>query len=130
MHKTSFGLVLLAAAALLPARTGAQGADWYTRDYRACAEKESTLETVECIDDLYGLWDDRLNAAYRQALDFLPVERGSALDAVQQRWLAYREASCRFYGSGHGALAQVEAAVCLYVLTRDRALELETLLER
>ncbi|MGY6709428.1 MAG: lysozyme inhibitor LprI family protein [Rhizobiaceae bacterium] len=103
----------------------AAASDWYSGDYDQCAEKTSTLEIVQCVGELYTHWDERLNAAYQVAMEAEEGERRTALRDVQRAWLAYRDANCSFYRSGEGTIAAIEGNVCMYALTRDRALELE-----
>jgi uncharacterized protein YecT (DUF1311 family) len=89
----------------------------------------STAEIVACLDARAQAWDRRLNAAYGGLLTSLADDAGrgrdEALRAAQRLWVRYRDANCRFHGSGEGTIARIEAAACVERMTRDRALELE-----
>lgn len=100
---------------------------WYGEEYQQC--DGSTVEMVECISGLGDDWDARLNEAYRTLLA-ADDGRSAALRDAQRRWIAYRDANCAWYAAGEGSIARIEAATCLYVLTRDRALELEMTAEQ
>ncbi len=102
-------------------------ADWYEGDYQRCANEVSTADIVECVGGLYDQWDARLNAAYRAAIEPLEGERRSRFRDVQRAWIAYRDANCGYYGTGEGTIAAIDGNVCMFALTRDRALELEML---
>lgn len=99
---------------------------WYGGEYQDC--DGSTADMVECVNGLRDRWDGRLNAAYRQVSDGETAARRTELRDVQRQWIAYRDANCAYYAGGEGSIARVEAAVCQYVLTRDRAQELEMML--
>ena len=99
---------------------------WYGGEYRNC--DGSTVEVVECIRGLQDKWDGRLNAAYRTVMDAETGAQRAALRTAQRGWITYRDANCAYYAGGEGTIARIEAASCLYVLTRDRAQELEMML--
>lgn len=114
--------------ALVPSHAVASDAldHWYGDEYQNC--DGSTVDIIECVYGLRDKWDERLNDAYRNVVDKESVARGTALRDVQRHWIAYRDANCDYYAGGEGSIARVEAAVCHYVLTRDRAQELEMML--
>ncbi len=115
---------LAAAAACLLAAAPAHAA---TDDDGPCPGT-STAEIVACLAARAAAWDRRLNAAYETLLAQLAADgrgRDEALRAAQRLWTGYRDANCRFHGSGEGTIARVEAAACLERMARDRPLELE-----
>jgi len=77
-----------------------------------CAEREA-------VD-----WDRRLNEGYRTLASALPAERRAALRDAQRRWIAFRDAECRFRAAGGGAIARLRSAGCVRALTESRATEL------
>lgn len=99
---------------------------WYGAEYQRC--DGSTVDMIQCVNGLRDKWDDRLNAAYQQVMAAESEPQKSALRDAQRRWIAFRDANCLYYAGGQGSIARVEAAICEYGLTRDRARELETML--
>lgn len=99
---------------------------WYGEEYQRC--DGSTVDTIQCVNGLRDEWDARLNAAYREVMSSEDEPQKSALRDAQRQWIAYRDANCAYYAGGQGSIARVEAAVCAYALTRDRARELEMML--
>jgi uncharacterized protein YecT (DUF1311 family) len=104
----------------------AVASDWYDAEYQSC-DQESTATIVECLTQLHDKWDARLNAAYQTAMGQLDGDRADELRDVQRAWIAYRDANCLFYRMGEGTIAAIEGNACMFGLTRDRALELETM---
>ena len=96
---------------------------WYGGEYRNC--DGSTIDMIECINGLRDRWDGRLNAAYGRIMGVESATQKTALRDAQRKWIAYRDANCAYYLGGEGSIARIEAATCDYVLTRDRAQELE-----
>jgi uncharacterized protein YecT (DUF1311 family) len=101
---------------------------WYGDEYRLC--DGTTTDIVICVNGLYERWDGRLNTAYGAVIGYQGDEQKEALRDAQRKWIAYRDANCSFYAGGEGSISRIEAATCLYVLTRDRALELEMMGQR
>lgn len=101
-------------------------ADWYGDEYQRC--EGTTVDTIQCVNGLRDEWDARLNAAYRQVMESEGKLQKSALRDAQRKWIAYRDANCAYYAGGQGSISRIEAAVCDYALTRDRARELEMML--
>ncbi|MDR2857380.1 MAG: lysozyme inhibitor LprI family protein [Novosphingobium sp.] len=84
-----------------------------------------TTEMVECLSAQAVMWDKRLNAAYKDALEAAQGEQREQLRAAQRLWLQYRDANCLYYGLGEGSIARINGADCVRRMTRSRALELE-----
>lgn len=92
----------------------------------ACADKSSTVEISECLQQQTTLFDKRLNAAYHALMEKQEsAERKSALLRAERAWIAYRTANCGWYGAHEGTIRQILAASCMLNMTRERALELE-----
>lgn len=100
---------------------------WFGGEYQNC--DGSTVDMMECIDELRDKWDHRLNDAYARVLADQEGAQKQALRHAQRQWIAYRDANCAFYAGGEGSIARLETATCSYVLTRDRAQELEMMLQ-
>jgi len=120
------GCLALSIAFVLSGHAYGQSAEsgvdhWYGQEYKQC--DGSTQEIVECVGRLHQEWDRRLNEAYKQFA--AGGERTKLLRDAQRKWIAYRDANCDWYAAGEGTIARIEAVTCAYVLTRDRALELE-----
>jgi uncharacterized protein YecT (DUF1311 family) len=100
---------------------------WFGGEYQNC--DGSTVDMMECIGELGDKWDSRLNDAYKRVLADQEGSQQQALRHAQRQWVAYRDANCAFYAGGDGSIARLETATCTYVLTRDRAQELEMMLQ-
>lgn len=101
----------------------------------ACQEDPggyTTYGMMECERREHDLWDQRLNAAYRDMRTQM-AERGQetrrdALQAAQRLWIEYRQAECEQRGLAYegGTLAGVVHNSCFNHFTARRALELES----
>lgn len=99
--------------------------------YARCMDNaSSTLAMGECLKAETQVQDQRLNRVYKQLLGKLPADQQKSLRDVQRKWLAYRDGNCQFHrmASG-GTLAQLEGGTCLMDMTRERAAELERVLD-
>jgi uncharacterized protein YecT (DUF1311 family) len=81
----------------------------------------------QCIARLTKAWDRRLNAAYRKLLQG-SLQAEERLRAAERLWLQFRDANCRYYGTGEGTITRIHSAECFRSMTAHRALELEDLL--
>ena len=86
-----------------------------------------TSQLVKCLSDATAKWDKRLNAAYREAINDkdAPREQREQLRKAQRLWLQFRDANCEYYALGEGSISRVNAASCLFDMTKARAKELE-----
>jgi len=112
-------LPALILVASLPA-----SAEMFGSDYPPCGEKPSTPEIVACIQAKTKVWDDRLNAAYRDLLKRITPDQRQPLQQAEQHWIQYRDANCKFYASGPGTISVVQTAECFRSMTEDRAKEI------
>lgn len=108
------------------AASPAPAVDWYVGDYERCAGESTTVAIVQCVGGLVSEWDGRLNDAYWEAMSRMDGRRATKLRNAQRAWIAYRNANCDWYRAGEGSIASIEANTCVYALTRDRTIELET----
>lgn len=99
--------------------------------YARCMDNaSSTLAMGECLKAETQVQDQRLNRVYKQLLGKLPADQQKSLRDVQRKWLAYRDGNCQFHRKASGGtLAQLEAGTCLMDMTRERAAELERVLD-
>jgi uncharacterized protein YecT (DUF1311 family) len=121
-------IVAIAAAAVIPAAAIA-----FAQDKAAAPEKGcdgSTYEMVECLKGLTANWDKKLNTAYAAVLKAAQPKQRDQLRAAQRLWVQYRDANCLYWRLGEGTIAAIEAADCMYRLTRTRAEELDGAAER
>lgn len=58
-------------------------------------------DIVACVQAKTKVWDDRLNAAYRDLQkQITPDQR--PLQQAEQAWIQYRDANCKFYYTAQG----------------------------
>ena len=53
------------------------------------------------------------------------AQRTRLLNA-QRLWIQYRDANCGFYAGADGSLSRIQAADCMFKMTRGRTQELES----
>lgn len=117
-------------AALLLTATAAH-ADEGSKAYTQCMDKASSTSLMStCIQSETQLQDQRLNRAYKQLIARLDAAKQKSLREVQRSWISYRDSNCAFWGrvSG-GTISQLDGAMCRKDMTRDRAAELERMLD-
>ncbi|MFJ4154805.1 lysozyme inhibitor LprI family protein [Pseudomonas sp. NPDC089752] len=98
--------------------------------YTQCMDKaSSTVAMSSCIQAETKLQDAQLNRVYKQLMAKLEATPQKSLRDVQRQWIAYRDSNCKFHvqASG-GTMAQLEGAMCVMDMTRERAAELERVL--
>jgi uncharacterized protein YecT (DUF1311 family) len=115
-------IAAFATAALIGAAVSALAQEKGEPD-RECGV--STPEMVDCANEKTAYWDKRLNAAYVRALKETEGKQREPLRAAQRLWVQYRDANCLYYSLGEGTIARIDAADCVYRMTKSRALELE-----
>lgn len=117
-------VIVMAIPALLALTFAASAQD---EEAQTCPDAVSTVDIVDCLDELYEGEDARLNTAYRAAIEPLEGDQRTLLRDAQRAWLAFRDANCLFYRSGDGTIAAIEGSSCMVDVTRARADELEGL---
>ena len=84
----------------------------------------STYEMVECLSAKTAYWDKKMNGAYQGALKDAQPKQREQLRKAQRLWVQYRDANCLYFDLGEGTIARIEAADCMYRMTKTRAQEL------
>ncbi|MEZ5466294.1 MAG: lysozyme inhibitor LprI family protein [Lysobacterales bacterium] len=96
-------------------------------------EGMSTQGMRHCIDQSQAAWDKELNRLWRELMAELGPEAKEKLRASQRQWLAFRDAEYEALNSAYGAMSgtmfQPMHAEALANITRDRAGQLDSLLE-
>jgi uncharacterized protein YecT (DUF1311 family) len=121
MQKSLCLLFILLAAFALPARAQEKP------DIPDPECDGGTADLVKCLNDATAKWDKRLNEAYQEAVNDkeAPAKQREQLRKAQRLWVQYRDANCDYYALGEGTIARVNAASCLFDMTKARAKELE-----
>ncbi len=121
--------LLAGIATLALGATAAQAAD-YSPAYTPCMDKASTTLAMEtCIQVETQVQDSRLNRVYKQLMAKLDAEPQKRLRDVQRNWIKYRDGNCAFHGSlSGGSIDRLQGALCMLDMSRDRAAELERVL--
>ncbi|CAK9891203.1 MULTISPECIES: lysozyme inhibitor LprI family protein [Pseudomonas] len=122
---------LLAVALLTAISAAAQAQDEYSPAYGACMKTAaSTLAMNTCNGAEIKRQDSRLNSAYKKAMAGLEGPQQTQLREAQRAWIKYRDANCNLYYSlTGGTIDQLNGAGCILSSTRDRADELQALLQ-
>lgn len=95
----------------------------------ACVQKEGTSDGAQsgCSQREGAVWDRRLNAAYRKALDHLEKEGADNLRKTQRAWIALRDARCtQAWAAYHGSMAGPIQAWCEMEMTARQALWMDS----
>jgi uncharacterized protein YecT (DUF1311 family) len=98
--------------------------------YRECLDKAGGITSTmqDCIKGELERQDRKLNTAYQALMGSVSEKRRAQLRDAQRKWIAFREANCRFYfDSEGGSAARLASDECGVTLTADRAHELENL---
>lgn len=104
-----------------------------------CTNPQTQIDMTQCAAQEYQAADDRLNAAYGPAVDYMasldadlqPAEQGaeSALRAGQRAWVTFRDATCTAegYAVHGGSMEGMVVLMCNTRLTLARAEDLEAM---
>ncbi len=98
----------------------------------ACEREDGTSNgaRIECAQREGRVWDERLNAAYRNAIARMEKEGADNLRQTQRAWIALRDARCRqAWATYHGSMAGPIQAWCEMELTARQAIWVETWIE-
>jgi uncharacterized protein YecT (DUF1311 family) len=98
-----------------------------TSSYVTCLKNaKTTAAMLACINTEYRRVGELLNRAYGQLLATPGIDK-QKLAAAQKRWLAFRDADCKFAGSinAGGTLESVDVGTCLIDDTTARIKELQ-----
>lgn len=99
----------------------------------ACLEKSddpSTYGMADCTRREHAVWDERLNAVYRQLMKELDAKQREELRDLQRAWIAFSEKKCGFYRvmQPEGSIIIPIAAYCTMEEMGRQAAFLETML--
>jgi uncharacterized protein YecT (DUF1311 family) len=112
---TGFGLLFIVLV------FGASGAQAQTK-YGACMNVAvTTVDMKACQTAGLAESDARLNAAYRKAMDALPVDQQEKLRKSERLWITFRDADCgAFYGRDTGTMASIQGGACMLDRSEQR----------
>lgn len=90
--------------------------------YDACMNgASSTVAMQDCQMAALAEVDTRLNAAYRKAIDALPVDQQEKLRKSERLWITFRDADCGvFYGNDTGTMATIQGGGCMIERSEQR----------
>jgi uncharacterized protein YecT (DUF1311 family) len=82
----------------------------------------------DCIAEELERQDRRLNTTYQTLMGSVSEKRRTQLRDAQRKWIAFRDANCRFYfDPDGGSAARLASNECVVTLTARRAEELQNL---
>ncbi|MGF7148699.1 uncharacterized protein YecT (DUF1311 family) [Sphingomonas zeicaulis] len=118
-----------APAAGGPELTQAQIEEQYSPAYDTClktgdAAKGVTPAMAQCIADEIKVQDERLNAAYRSAMDKRDEAGKTALRDEERAWIKARDAKCDALAQG-GSIDRIEIPSCVLNETIRRRVKLQ-----
>jgi uncharacterized protein YecT (DUF1311 family) len=91
-----------------------------------CSKNEGAMtssEVIACADRERAVWDDMLNASFRQLTAKLDEEQVSKLRDMQRAWMTSRDKTCGFiYDYFEGSMANPMIAHCMSRATGMQAL--------
>jgi uncharacterized protein YecT (DUF1311 family) len=131
LRGAALGMVLAACAGTASAQVSdKQIQARYTSGYTRCMaapEGQSTVGMIDCMTAELKLQNQKLNAAYRKALDGLTPDETTRLKAAQRAWIAFRDADCTALDDPQqwGTESRVNAKLCMLDRTIARTIELE-----
>jgi uncharacterized protein YecT (DUF1311 family) len=93
----------------------------------------STAGMVEAITSAHEKWESKLNSTYKVLKQRMPPEDFAALQKAQRAWITFRDKQIESYGITYGAMEGTMwipmQADAVMRLTRERARELESMLQ-
>jgi uncharacterized protein YecT (DUF1311 family) len=112
-----------------PELTQEQIAEQYSPAYDTClktgdAAKGVTPAMAQCIADEIKVQDERLNAAYRSAMDKRDEAGKLALRDEERAWIKARDAKCDALAQG-GSIDRIEIPSCVLSETVRRRVKLQ-----
>jgi uncharacterized protein YecT (DUF1311 family) len=104
-------------------------------ELKQCLEKkenETTAGMCNCTYKALEQWDQSLNATYKLLLSKLKPEARSKMIEAQRQWIKFKESELQLisatYGTADGTMWRVIKANKILDVTRDRAVDLDVLL--
>lgn len=112
-----------------PELTQEQIQEQYSPAYATCLEtgdaaKGVTPAMAQCIADEIKVQDERLNAAYRSAMDKRDEAGKTALRDEERAWIKARDAKCNALAQG-GSIDRIEIPSCTLSETVRRRVKLQ-----
>ncbi|KAA3440229.1 lysozyme inhibitor LprI family protein [Rufibacter hautae] len=96
-------------------------------------ENQTTAGMCTCTYNALQEWDKKLNASYKSLLPKLNASAKASLVSAQRQWVLFKEKEISLidatYGKAEGSMWQVVRANKVLSLTKQRTLELESLLQ-
>ncbi|MGV3541479.1 MAG: lysozyme inhibitor LprI family protein [Rufibacter sp.] len=96
-------------------------------------ENQTTAGMCNCTYSALAEWDKKLNTTYKSLLSRLDAPAKAKLITAQRQWVAFKEKEIDLvnatYGKAQGTMWQVVRASKVMELTKQRAMELEELLQ-
>ncbi|MEX6687979.1 lysozyme inhibitor LprI family protein [Danxiaibacter flavus] len=96
-------------------------------------ENQSTAGMVDCAYKALNKWNAKLNTTYKSLLAKLDSTAKNSLIEAQRQWIKFKEKEIDLidatYGSAHGTMWRIVRAQKVMDITKQRAMELEDLLE-
>lgn len=122
LRRTALGLAAACAFALPALPAAAAG----------CDDAVTTQEMRDCASKSYGSFDNELNAIWQQVMSGLDEAGKGKLRNAQRAWIAFRDADCDAAADMYrgGTFAGVAKNECLAQRTKERAQQLQDLLDR
>ncbi len=134
MHALNYRWIALLLA--LSSSAWAQQPSAIDKALDACLESDAGMSThgqIECTDQSAVAWDRELNRVFQALIKALDKPQADALRVSQRQWVKFRDAEIaalmEVYSALDGSMYQVMHVQAVSALTRDRALQLQSLLE-
>jgi uncharacterized protein YecT (DUF1311 family) len=108
----------------------AHGEERISEAYSDCLKLAdgTTVAIQDCIRQELERQDRKLNEAYKALMSSTPAQRRMQLRDAQRKWIAFRDADCKYYFDPQGgSAARLASNECVLTLTADRARELDNL---
>ena len=96
-------------------------------------ENQTTAGMCDCTYKALDQWDRKLNTIYKSLLTKLDTTGRNKLTEAQRQWIKFKEKEIELidatYGQADGTMWRISRADKVLQITRQRAVDLETLLE-
>ncbi|WP_439882454.1 lysozyme inhibitor LprI family protein [Pontibacter sp. MBLB2868] len=106
------------------------------KQLKACLdtkENQTTAGMCDCTYEALDKWDKQLNVVYKALSSKLNTTAKTKLVEAQRQWVKFKEKEVELidatYGSADGTMWRIVRASKVLQLTKERAVELESLLE-
>jgi uncharacterized protein YecT (DUF1311 family) len=96
-------------------------------------ENQNTVGMCDCANEATEQWDKKLNEVYKRLLNKLDATGKNKLKEAQRQWVVFKEKEVEMvratYGAQDGTIWQITIADRVMNITRQRAIDLEEMLE-